>query len=312
LLAASLALVAPARRARGQAPDPAPAGASAGAAALQADVGDPEGRWPERYVDRPQTIFGGMQTLALSGHDFFGGPPGYHRFLLSLGYAYGAADRWQVEAALPQLLCLHGGGAGRCVDAILGDSASLGVTGAAVRGATAMLAAGGHTGISNSHGFIEVSARLKLVARHRVSLEIEPQVWFGLSHGRTPAWWSPTATTETNQTRASLTLDLNLQVLPRLLLWAAAIPYAPTDQVFHAGQIAVQVLGGLSATLVKSFEVHGTCGSYNVLGDRRWEYVPDVRVCTLALILRSFGPGPEVGTGRKYADPSFSPGTPGS
>jgi hypothetical protein len=138
------------------------------------------------------------------------------------------------------------------------------------------------------------STRLQLVLPHRATLELEPALSVGLASRQTAAWWSPTLTQDGNQTRAVLTIDANVQVTERVLLWADVIPYRPVwSSVADASSPALEVGAGASVTFTKSFELHASYWRFNVLDARRWEYVPELREVTISLSWRVFDHGPE-------------------
>jgi hypothetical protein len=137
---------------------------------------------------------------------------------------------------------------------------------------------------SNNGNRAILSARLKLVVPHWISLEIQPELALGLSDQITRAWWSQDGRFQDgNQSRAYLTFDFNVQATSWWLLWVDAIPYLPTDRFSDPGQTAVEVLAGMSFRLTAGFETGVSCGSFNVFAARHWEYIPDVRFCTATL-----------------------------
>ncbi|HVU51645.1 MAG TPA: hypothetical protein VHL80_13210 [Polyangia bacterium] len=244
------------------------------------------GRWPLAYVDRPQTLLAGMNEFSAATRDDFGGPAGYRRLLLGLSYGMAPTDWFELWGALPFIYCA-GGEAGACTSTLQPE---LGLVAALVRGPRAKLALG--ASIFDIDHSATAWTRLKLVAVHRASFELEPSVVIGIRDLRTPAWWNPSVTQDANQSRAFLTLDANVQLTEQLLAWADAVPYVPVAGFGGAFDAAVEVLGGVTFSFTKAFQLSTACGSLNALSARRWEYVPDVRLCRLTFVARSFGPGP--------------------
>jgi hypothetical protein len=263
---------------------PPPSAHDAAKAAADEITRQNEARWPLSYVDRPQTMWKGMQALTLTARQYFGGPAGYRRFLVGPGVSKAITDRLEGELSFPDLYC-SGRGAGACGDS-LHFAASL--VFAAMTGDLSKLAFGAAYVESNAR--VELWTRLKLVRPHRFSLELEPLVLLPLETTAGTAWWDPTVTQDTNQARAYLTFDANLQLTRSLLLWADVIPYVPLRRASEGDQIAVEAAAGASVAVSKTFEIHVSCRAFDVLPARRWEYVPDVRECALTLLARSFGP----------------------
>jgi hypothetical protein len=243
-------------------------------------------RWPLAYVDRPQTLLANMEEFSLATRDLFGGPTGYRRFLLGIAYAKAPADWVQVFFGLPWLYC-SGEGLGACSSTF---EPNLGASAALVRGERARLALG--ASVFDLWYSATAWTRLKLVVPGRFSFEIEPSVVLGFEHATMPAWWDSTVLQNGNQSRAYLTFDANLQVTEQVLLWADAIPYAPTAGLGGSLDAALEIAGGASLSFTKTFELSVACRAFNVLAARRWEYAPDVRSCGLTFVARGFGPGP--------------------
>jgi hypothetical protein len=267
-------------------PPPTPPTSRPGSAAQAGFVGasPPQDRWPARYVDRPQTLLEGMGRLSLTVRQYFGGPAGYDHRGSSAAYGYGVTDDFQLSVTLGQITC-SGHGAGRCADQL---DVFADVTGtaayAARRSPGSLLVLAGSIESSNSGNRAILSARLKLVVPHWLSLEIEPELALGLSDRVTPAWWSQRGELQDgNQSRAYLTVDFNVQATSWWLLWVDAVPYLPTAQLSDPGQTAMQLLAGMSFRLTAGFEASVHCGTFNVFAARHWEYIPDARVCTAAL-----------------------------
>jgi hypothetical protein len=243
-------------------------------------------RWPLAYVDRPQTLLDGMDSFAAAQRTLFAGPAGYHRYLLGISYAKALAEWFELELGLPRLYC-SGAEAGACRSTL---EPEIGFSAALIRDPRARLALGASVLDINHSGTAWM--RLKLVAAHSFSFEIQPELDLGFYQTAIPAWWDPTVTQNGNQSRAYLTFDANLQLTEQVLVWANAIPYAPVANLGGSLDAAVEVIGGLTVSFTKAFQLSADCGSYNVLPARHWEYVPDVRLCRLTFVARGFGPGP--------------------
>jgi hypothetical protein len=243
-------------------------------------------RWPLAYVDRPQTLLAGMGAFSALARDYYDGPAGYVRLMLDISYEKALTDWFEVWIGLPRAYCT-GDGAGVCASTLQPE---LGVVAALLKDPHAHLAVG--ASIFDIDYSATAWTRLKLVAAHRFSFEVEPSVVIGIRDVRTTAWWDPTVSQNGNQSRAHLTLDANLQLTEQLLVWADAIPYAPTANFGGSLDAAVEVIGGLTLSFTKAFQLGASCGSLNVLPARHWEYVPDVRLCRLTFVARSFGQGP--------------------
>ncbi|MEA2697765.1 MAG: hypothetical protein QOI66_2036 [Myxococcales bacterium] len=236
--------------------------------------------WPERYVDRPQTLLRRMGALSLTVRQYFAGPAGYDRRLTRADYGYGITDRFQIGVSLPRITC-QGHGDGRCIDYFKPlDEISAGASYAVLRSRPSGLKVGGFYERSNFGAQAGLSTRLKLVVPHLFSLEIEPDLNIGLGERFSRAWWSPGAIQDANQSRVYLTFDFNLQGTSWLLLWADAIPYLPTAQLSNPGQTALELFVGVSARVTAWFEASAQCGTFNALTARHWEYVPDVWICS--------------------------------
>jgi hypothetical protein len=244
--------------------------------------------WPLAYVDRPQTMFKGMEDFSVTARDYFGGPANYHRFATGVSYAKGVTDQLELALAFPSLYCT-GRGVGACRASLKPD---LSLRAAMVEGARARLDLG--VLFANFTDGAELWSRLKLVWPHRFSLEIEPLVWVGLAERQIVAWWSPLAVQDGNQSRVILTFDANLQATEHLLLWASVIPYLPVARLADPSDAAVEVVAGVSVAVTKHLDVGASCWSLDVRAARTWEYVPDVRACALTLLTRGFGFPPEV------------------
>jgi hypothetical protein len=244
-------------------------------------------RWALAYVDRPQTLLEGMDAFWASGRDYTSSAPApYGRLLLGLGYDKALTDWFQVGIGFPWLYC-GGVGLGACSPSLRPE---LVVRGAVVRNRRARLALG--ASVFDLTYSASAWARLKLVAPHLFSFEIEPSVLVGIQASTMPAWWSSSVVQDGNQSRAALVLDANLQLTEHLLVWADGIPYAPLHDAGPLPGPGLQVVGGLSVSFTKAFELSASCRSLNVLPPRSWEYVPHARECGLAFVARGFGPGP--------------------
>jgi hypothetical protein len=243
-------------------------------------------RWPLAYVDRPQTLLEGMDAFTATTRDWFGGPAGYRRLLLGMSYEKALADWFEIWLGLPHVYCT-GNDAGACSSTLQPE---VGATAALVRAPRARLALG--ASLFDVDYSITAWTRLKLVLARRFSFEIEPSVVLGIRDATMPAWWNPSVPLDANQTRAYLALDANLQLTEHVLAWADAIPYAPTANLGGSFDAAVEVIGGLTVSFTKALQLGAACGTLNVLATRRWEYVPDVRLCRLTFVARGFGPGP--------------------
>jgi hypothetical protein len=242
-----------------------------------------EAAWPLAYVDRPQTMFRNMDSWFVTARDYFGGPPGYRRHTGTVGYAKAFSDELEFALSLPSLYC-SGAGDGGCGGTL---RPQLTFITAVLTDPRARLDFG--LLLYNIHDSADLWTRLKLVKPHRFSLEIEPRVSVGIAERPIISWWDRLSMQDGNQSRASLTLDANLQLGDHVLLWADAIPYAPLARLGHPSDTALQIAAGVGLAVSKRFEVNTSCRAFNVLAARRWEYVPDVRVCTLTLLTRGFG-----------------------
>ena len=243
-------------------------------------------RWPLAYVDRPQTLLDGMDAFTATTRDWFGGPAGYRRLLLGMSYEKALADWFELWLGLPRLYCT-GNDAGACSSTLQPE---VGVTAALVRSPRARLALG--ASLFDIDDSATAWTRLKLVAAHRFSFEIEPSVVLGIRDETMLAWWNPTVSQNANQTRAYLTFDANLQLTEHVLAWADAVPYVPVSNLGGSLDAALEVIGGLTVSFTKALQLGAACGTLNALAARRWEYVPDVRLCRLTFVARGFGPGP--------------------
>jgi hypothetical protein len=227
-----------------------------------------------------------MDRFSAVTRRYLGGPAGYGRLLLGVSYDKALADWFELGIGLPRLYC-SGTEAGACDSTFQPE---LSFAAALVRNPRARLALG--ASVFDLYYSATAWTRLKLVTAHRASFEIEASVVVGIEHATTPAWWDPTVAQNGNQTRAALTLDANLQITDELLAWADAIPYVPVADLGGSLDAAVEVIGGLTYSFTKAFQLGASCGSLNVLGARPWEYVPDVRLCRLTFVAHGFGPGP--------------------
>jgi hypothetical protein len=248
---------------------------------------DTQDRWALAYVDRPQTLLDGMDAFWASGRDYTSSSPGtYRRLLIGLGYDKALTDWLQLGIGFPWLYC-GGEGLGACSSSVRPE---LVARVAVVRSRRVRLA----LGASDFDMVYSASAwaRLKLVAPHRFSFEVEPSVLVGIQEGTTPAWWNLNVTQDGNQSRAALVLDANLQLTERVLLWVDGIPYAPLHDLGAQSGAALQIVGGLSVSFTKVFELSASCRSLNVLPARPWEYAPNVHQCAVSFVARGFGPGP--------------------
>jgi hypothetical protein len=227
-----------------------------------------------------------MDAFSVSGRDYFGRYGGYRRFLFGMSYARGITDTIELELGLPWLFCA-GAGPGVCSASLRPDVA---LRGAVVRSPRANLVVG--ASVFDFTYSASAWARLKLVAPHRFSLELEPSVRVGIRPNTIGSWWAPSVPQDGNQTRATFVVDANLQLGDHVLVWADAVPYLPTSRLGSPGDAALQVIGGVTVAFTKSADLGASCLAYNVLEARLWEYVPDVYGCTLTLTLRDFGDAP--------------------
>lgn len=230
-----------------------------------------------------------MGRLSLTLRQYFDGPAGYDRRLGSGSYGYGVTDDFQVSLTLGRITC-DGHGAGRCTDQFDLFADVIGTaTYAARRSPRSPLLLRGSIERSNRGNNASLSARLKLVVPHLISLEIEPELALGLSDRVTPAWWSQRGELQDgNQSRAYLTFDFNVQATSWWLLWVDAVPYLPTAQFSDPGQAAMQLLAGMSFRVTAGFEASVRCGTLNVFAARHWEYLPDVSLCSATLTFLFF------------------------
>jgi hypothetical protein len=247
-----------------------------------------EAGWSLAYVDRPQTLYEGMESFAFTGRQLFG-PAGYSRSIFGVGYSRGLTDSLELGLGVARLLCT-GSGLGACQSRL---APTLSLQYAAITAPKQRLALG--ASVSDFVHDVRAWARLKLVAPSRFSFEIQPTVSWGVETVRAPAWWNPAVTQDGNQSRLSVVFDANLQLGERVVAWLDGIPYAPTARLDDLSTTALEVGGGLSVSVTKGLELAASCWRYDVLATRHWEYVPDVYECMLSVVARRFGPSPEPG-----------------
>jgi hypothetical protein len=243
--------------------------------------------WTLAYVDRPQTLYEGMESFGFMGSQLFGGPSGYRRSIFAIKYARGLTDALEMGLGFARLYC-GGAGLGACASSLAPD---LSLRYAALAGPRRRLVLG--TELTDFDFRARAWARLALIVPRRFSFEIEPRLTWGIRSITMPAWWNTSVTQNGNQSRLTLVFDANVQLGERVNAWLDAVPYVPVSDLAHdPSTTALEVGTGVSVSVTKGFELGASCWRYDVFAARRWEYVPDVYECSLGIVARRFGASP--------------------
>ncbi len=254
-------------------------GCAAVLVATGARAGDDEApevaaRWPLAYVDRPQTLPGGMlQLAATAGGDVPNQPNNFdpvtgHAYQfqpsLSVGVAVsaGLTDRLQLGVAHPRLLCF-------------GDSRESGCD--PTNRNSGLTAAIGYGFLRRLHVQGEARAGVVVTRSSPFELSWDAEAAFKfVAPGRLDLWLSasvrrpidPPPQDLVPDTFATVDAGVDLQVTERLLMFLHVDPWAPPARLSDG--VALEVRGGAAYTFSHRAELELSAGSYNVLSNPRW------------------------------------------
>jgi hypothetical protein len=244
------------------------------AAAAEDDAQEAEARWPLEWILRPQTLPRGMLQLDVSGQgtipthrDAVDPVSGfayqfYPSFQLGLALAGGATDQLQLSAWYPRLLCLSESQPSACDPTNRYRGAGAGATYGFVRRDRLQGALTAQLQIVRSTPFELqwlVSVWLKATAPPRLAFSLVVAAHRAIN---------PPPEDLVPSTFGSIDLEISVQAMRRLALFADLIPWAPLDRVSDG--VALEVVGGASYTLSHELQVGVQGGTSNVLSNPSW------------------------------------------
>ncbi len=238
------------------------------------DAPQTQARWPLAYVDRPQTLPGGMFEVGATALANVPNQPdnispitgNAYRFQpsLSLGVALsaGLTDRLQVGVAHPRLLCFGDTRESACNPTNRNSGLGAGLGYGFLRGRQVQGEASAGVVVTRSSPF-ELSWQAGAAFKFVVPGLLD--VWLS---GTLRRAIDPPVQDLVPDTFATVDAGLDLQVTQQLLMFLHVDPWAPVARLSDG--VALEVRGGASYTFSRHSQLALSAGSYNVLSNPRW------------------------------------------